>query len=159
MDMMKFGKSFRKPMMRTAILALCTTALSSVPMMAQDNSGAAPQQQDQAGPPRGGRGGGERQIEMLTKRLNLTPDQVTQVKAIDDSSRQQMMALRSDTTVAQSDKRAKMMAIHQASQEKIRAVLNDEQKTKYDALQAEMKARRESHEGGQGAAPPPPPQQ
>ena len=90
--------------------------------------------------------------------MNLTPDQVTQVKAIDDNSRQQMMALRSDTTVAQSDKRAKMMAIHQASQDKIRAVLNDEQKTKYDALQAEMKARRESHEGGQGA-PPPPPQQ
>jgi protein CpxP len=78
---------------------------------------------------------------------------------IDDNSRQQMMALRSDTTVAQSDKRAKMMAIHQASQDKIRAVLNDEQKTKYDALQAEMKARRESHEGGQGAAPTPPPQQ
>jgi periplasmic protein CpxP/Spy len=51
-----------------------------------------------------------------------------------------------------------MMAIHQASQDKIRAVLTDDQKTKFDAMQAEMKARRESHEGGQGA-PPPPPQQ
>jgi hypothetical protein len=69
-----------------------------------------------------------------------------------------MTALRSDTSVAQADKRAKMMAIHQASQDKIRAVLNDEQKTKYDAMQAEMKARRESREGGQGG-PPPAPQQ
>jgi protein CpxP len=154
---------FGKPMMRAATVALCTIALGAMPMMAQDNSAPPSQQQDQAGP-QGGRHGGpggreEHQIEFLTQKLNLSPDQVTQVKAIDDSSRQQMMALRSDTTVAQSDKRAKMMAIHQASQDKIRAVLNDEQKTKYDALQAEMKARRESHEGGQGAAPPPAPQQ
>jgi periplasmic protein CpxP/Spy len=151
---------FRKPMMRVTTMALCTIALSTIPMMAQD-SAPPPQQQDQAGP-QGGRHGGpgreEHQIEFLTKKLSLSPDQVTQVKAIDDSSRQQMMALRSDSTVAQADKRAKMMAIHQASQDKIRAVLTDDQKTKYDALQAEMKARRESREGGQGGPPPPPPQ-
>jgi Spy/CpxP family protein refolding chaperone len=162
MKMTMFCKpmTFCKPMMQAAVLALCTTALCAVPMMAQDNP--APQQQDQAGP-QGGRHGGagneEHQIEHLTKTLNLTPDQVTQVKAIDDNARQQMMALRSDSSVAQSDKHAKMMAIHQASQDKIRAVLNDDQKTKYDAMQAEMKARRESREGGQGGAPPPPPQQ
>ncbi len=80
------------------------------------------------------------------------------MKAIDDDSRTQMMALRQDTTTPQADKRAKMMDIHKASQAKIRAVLTDDQKTKYDALQAEMKERRESHEGGQGAPPPPPPQ-
>ena len=147
--------TFCKPMMQAAVLALCTTALCAVPMMAQDNP--APQQQDQAGP-QGGRHGGagreEHQLEMMTKRLNLSSDQVTQVKAIDDSTRQQMMALRNDTSVAQSDRRAKMMAIHQASQDKIRAVLNDDQKTKYDAMQADMKARRESREGGQGGPPP-----
>ena len=151
---------FRKAMTRAAILALCTTALSTVPMMAQDNS-APPQQQDQAGP-QGGRNGGpgreERQVEFLTKKLNLTPDQVTQVKAIDDSSRQQMMAVRSDTSIAQADKRAKMMDIHKASQAKIRAVLTPEQATKYDALQAQMQERRQSRDGGQGA-PAPAPQQ
>jgi protein CpxP len=146
---------FRKPMMGVATLALCTIALSTMPMMAQDNAATPPQGQTENGH---GRGGGEHQLEWMTKQLNLTPDQVTQVKAIDDSSRQQMMALRSDTSVAQADKRAKMMAIHQASQDKIRAVLNDEQKTKYDAMQAEMKARRENHEGGQGGAPPSPQQ-
>jgi protein CpxP len=152
--------TFCKPMMQAAVLALCTTALCAVPMMAQDNT--APQQQDQAGP-QGGRHGGpgmeEHQIERLTKKLNLSPDQVTQVKAIDDSTRQQMMALHNDSSVAGPDKHAKMMAIHQASQDKIRAVLNDDQKTKFDAMQAEMKARRESHEGGQGGPPPPSPQQ
>jgi Spy/CpxP family protein refolding chaperone len=128
--------------------------------MAQDP--APPPTQDQVGSPNGGhRGPGQReehQIEFLTKKLNLTPDQVTQVKAIDDDSRTQMMALRQDTTTPQADKRAKMMDIHKASQAKIRAVLTDDQKTKYDALQAQMKEHRESREGGQGAPPQPPPQ-
>ena len=42
---------------------------------------------------------------MLTKQLDLTPDQVTQIKAIDDDSRKQMMALREDTAIPQADKR------------------------------------------------------
>ena len=63
---------------------------------------------------------------------------MTQVKAIDDDSRTQMMALRQDTTTPQADKRAKMMEIRKAAQDKIRAVLTDDQKTKYDALQAQM---------------------
>jgi periplasmic protein CpxP/Spy len=147
---------FRKPLLQVVLLALCTTALSALPAMAQD---PAPQPaQDQAGPPTGGHHGSgqreEHQIEFLTKKLNLTPDQVTQVKAIDDDSRTQMMALRQDTTTAQADKRAKMMDIHKASQAKIRAVLTDDQKTKYDALQAQMKEHWESREGGQGAPPP-----
>ena len=156
MKMTMFCKpmTFCKPMMQAAVLAVCTTALCAVPMMAQDNP--APQQQDQAGP-QGGRQGGagreEHQIASMTKKLNLTPDQVTQVKAIDDDTRQQMMALRNDSSATGADRHAKMMAIHQASQDKVRAVLNDDQKTKYDAMLAEMKARRESREGGQGGPP------
>jgi protein CpxP len=151
---------FRKPVLQVVLLALCTTALSALPAMAQDP--ASPPAQDQAGPPNGGhRGPGQReehQIEFLTKKLNLTPDQVTQVKAIDDESRTQMMALRQDSSTPQADKKAKMMDIHKASQAKIRAVLTDDQKTQYDALQAQMKERRESREGGQGAPAAPPPQ-
>jgi Spy/CpxP family protein refolding chaperone len=97
------------------------------------------------------------QVEFLTKKLNLTPDQVTQVKAIEDDSRKQMMALREDTSIAGADKRAKMMDIHKAAQDKIRALLTDDQKTKYDALQAEMRERMENRHGGPGGPPPPPP--
>jgi protein CpxP len=149
---------FRRSMMRVAILALCTTALSTVPMMAQDNSAPAPQQQDQAGPPRGGRGGPggeERQLERLTKRLNLTTDQVTQVKAIEDDSRKQSMAVRDDASVAGPDKRAKMMDIRKAAQDKIRGVLTDEQKPKYDAMLAEMQQRMQNRGGGEDAPPAP----
>jgi protein CpxP len=152
---------FYKPMMRAAVLALCTATLSAAPMLvAQDTTAPPPpQQQDNMGPPPGAHGGrrGGNQVEMLTKRLNLTPDQVTQVKAIDADTRSQMKALREDTTTAKADKRSKMMEIRQASQDKIRNVLTDEQKTKFDAMQANMKARRHDRNGAPGAAPPPPP--
>lgn len=151
---------FRKTMMRAAMLALCTALLGTVPMLAQDNTAPPPPTPDQAGPPMGGHGGrGMRgnNVEMLTKRLNLTPDQAAQVKAIDEDTMKQAMAVRDDTSIAKPDKRGKMMEIHKAAQDKIRAVLNDDQKTKYDAMQAQMRERRMNHEGGSGAPPPPPP--
>jgi len=74
------------------------------------------------------------------------------VKAIDDAQRAQMMALRNDTTIPQEDKRGKMMAMRQDTETKIRAVLTDEQKPKYDAMLAQQRQRMG---GGQGAPPPP----
>ena len=136
-------------------LALGATALSSLPAMAQDTS-APPTAQSQDGPRRGP---GGHQVEFLTKKLNLTPDQVTQVKAIDADSWNQMKALREDTSVAGPDKRAKMMDIHKASQAKIRALLTADQQTKFDAMQEQMQERRENRGGGQGGPPPPAPQQ
>jgi periplasmic protein CpxP/Spy len=150
---------FRSSMLRVAVLAIGATALSALPAMAQDPSAPPPPPQDQAGPPHGQGGpGGMRgnQVEFLTKKLNLTPDQVTQVKAIDADTMSQMKALREDTSVAGPDKRAKMMDIHKASQDKIRALLTDDQKTKFDALQAQMQERRGNHGGGDGPPPPPP---
>jgi Spy/CpxP family protein refolding chaperone len=149
---------FRSSVLRAAVLAIGATALSTLPAMAQDPSAPPPPPQDQAGPRHGGPGGGMRgnQVEFLTKKLNLTPDQVTQVKAIDADAMNQMKALREDTSVAGSDKRAKMMDIHKTSQDKIRALLTDDQKTKFDALQAQMQERRGNHGGGDGPPPPPP---
>jgi Spy/CpxP family protein refolding chaperone len=122
-------------------------------VLAQDAAPAAPPS-GQMGPRGGGRGN---QLEMLTKRLNLTGDQQTQVKSIDEDSGKQMMAVRNDTSLSQDDKRSKMMDIRKASQDKIRAVLTDDQKTKYDAMIAEMKERMKERGQG-GAAPPAPPQ-
>jgi Spy/CpxP family protein refolding chaperone len=141
---------------RISLVALCTGALCAMPMLAQDTAPAASAPQGQMGP-RGG--GGARQVEMLTKRLNLTTDQQTQVKAIDEDTAKQMTAVRNDTSLSQDDKRAKMMEVRKGSQDKIRAVLTDEQKTKYDALLAEMRDRmRERGQGGGGAPPAGPPQ-
>ena len=156
----QFGKNGR----RVAAAAVLSLAMSGMMAMAQDNSGQAPaaQQGDQQGPPPGGhhgRGGESRQIDMMTKRLNLTPDQATQVKAIMDDARTQGKAVHEDTTLSDSDKHAKMMTVHQAAQTKVRALLNDDQKTKFDAMAAERQQHMHHGEdhGGSGDAPPPPP--
>jgi protein CpxP len=146
---------FGRAGMRVALLGLCTGVLGVVPMVAQD--APPPAAQGGGGGRMGGRGGGqgrmqERQLEMMTKELNLTPDQVTQVKAINADSEKQMLALRDDTATAPADKREKMMAIRQGAMAKVKALLTDDQKTKLDAMMAKMRERRE--EGG----PPPPPQ-
>ncbi len=151
-------KTMTKYGLRIATLALCTAVVGVVPMRAQDTP--APMQQD--GPPRGGPGGrggpmgGERQLEMMTKQLSLTPEQVTSIKAINEESRKQSMALREDTSTPQEQKRDKMMAIRTASEAKIKAVLTDEQKTKYEAMQAKMRERGQGRGGPDGPPPPPP---
>jgi protein CpxP len=148
---------FCKSALRVAMLAFCTMTVAAMPAFAQDSP--APQQ-DQAGPQNGRGGHGqERQLQMLTEKLSLTPDQVTQVKAIQDDSRTQMMAVRNDSSIARPDKRAKMMDIRKASQDKIRGVLTDDQKPKYDAMLAQMQERRQGRQGGEGAPPPAAPQQ
>jgi len=140
---------------RALITFACTVGLAAVPMLAQDPAPATtPQSQ---GPQGGwhGRGGGEHELDHLTRALNLTPDQVSQVKAIQSASHQQMEALRGDTATAPADKRAKMMSIHQTEQTNIRAILNDDQKTRFDAMQARMRERREERQQGEQAPPPP----
>ena len=66
---------FRSSMLRVAALAIGATALNVLPAMAQDSSAPPPPPQGQAGPEHGGPGRGN-QVEFLTKKLNLTPDQV-----------------------------------------------------------------------------------
>ncbi|HEY0264621.1 MAG TPA: hypothetical protein VGC07_08860 [Granulicella sp.] len=126
--------------LRTAVLAICTLTAATMPLMAQNDA------------PMGGRRGQmeERQVDMLTKRLSLSPDQQTQVKGIDDAQMQQMMAIRQDSSLSQDDRRSKMMALRQDTQTKIRAVLTDDQKTKYDALLQQQQARMAERRGGGG---------
>jgi protein CpxP len=133
---MSMNRSFYQACTRIALTTLICGALSAIPVKAQD---AAPQ----AGPQAGSRMGNmqTRQLEMLTKQLNLTSDQQAQVKAIQQDTGQQMRAVRNDSSLSEDQKRSKMMDLRKTSQEKIRAVLTDEQKTKYDELQVHMRER------------------
>jgi protein CpxP len=145
-------KMFRRSVLRLAVLVLGTVTLTALPAMAQDPG--APPPQGQGGPH--GRGGMDgHRLEFLTKKLNLSTDQVTQIKAIDADTWSQMKALHENTSMAEADKHTQMASIHKASQEKFLAVLNEEQKTQYAALEAEMKEHRGNHAGGQGGPPPP----
>ena len=156
-------------------MVLCGAALAVLPAIAQQDAPPAPPQDQTQGPPPGGphgRGGmnPERRLEMMQKQLNLNADQTKQVKAIIDDGRARGEALRSDTTLSQDDKRAKMMDMRREESGKIRAVLTPDQQTKFDEMQARERGRMEGRggpggpggpggSGPQGSQPPPPPQQ
>ena len=101
--------------------------------------------------------------DMMKKNLNLSDDQTSQVKGIFEDSRTKMEALRSNTSLSQDDRRSQMMSIHKAEQDKITALLTPDQKTKYAAMQEQMRDRMrngppEGAPAGTPPAPPPPPQ-
>jgi periplasmic protein CpxP/Spy len=116
--------------------------------LAQDNPAPA---QDQGQP--GGRGpmrmNPDRQLERMTHELALTPDQQSQIKPMLVERQQKMEAVFQDQSLSQEDRRAKMQSIRQESQGKIAAVLNDQQKQKFQAMEEHMGRR-----GGQGGPSP-----
>ena len=91
-------KNITRNAARIAALALCTLALGTASLHAQDTPPPPPS--GEQGPPPGGPGGRmnpERQLEMMTKALDLKPDQISQIKTIQADNRKEMMALREDT--------------------------------------------------------------
>jgi hypothetical protein len=133
-------KMIRKYVATAGVVALCTAALSTVPMMAQGGGGGGRMMQTP-----------DQQLEALDKAVALTPDQKPQIKTLLELDAKK----RSDLMAAQDpDMRSKMMAIRTDEQTKIKAILTDDQKAKYDAYLASMPQRRG---GGGGAAQPPPP--
>jgi hypothetical protein len=119
-------------------------------VMAQDQ----PQGQEQGGQGMHGRRGQQmdpdRAAARLQKQLNLSADQVAQIKPILADQQQQMQALRADTSLNQEDRRAKGKAIMQDSRTKMEAVMNDDQKKQFEQMMSEQ---RERHGGGGGQKP------
>jgi periplasmic protein CpxP/Spy len=98
----------------------------------------------------------QQRTEMLTKKLNLTSDQQAKVLDIFKSDQSQTESVRSDSSLSRDQRRAKMMDIHKASDDQIRALLDPDQQKKWDEMQTRH------HEGMQhdnGQAPPAQPQQ
>lgn len=124
---------------------------------AQDNP-PPPPDQNQAGPPMGGRGmrmDPNRQLERMTRELNLTADQQAKIKPLLAERQQKMQALMQDQSSAPEDRRTQMRSIAEGTNNSIKALLNDDQKQKFEAMQANM--RRNGPRGGPGGPPPPPP--
>ncbi len=81
------------------------------------------------------------QLARMTRDLNLTSDQATQIKPILVNRQQQMMTLRQDQSMSQEDKMAKMKSLREDSNTKIEAVLNDTQKQQFAEMQAKQQQR------------------
>ena len=145
----------------TLALIVCGASILALPCMAQSEAAPPPQTQTQGPPPGSGyngprRGGPDQRAEMLTRELGLTPDQTTQVRTLLESERSQMQALHSNTALSREDMHTQMMALHQSSDAKLRAMLTPDQATKYDVMQQRMRAHmQERQNDGQGAPPAP----
>ncbi len=147
--------SFRRGLLIAGILAAtCST------LWAQNGS----QPDSQARGQWGHRGGNpERELQRLTERLQLTTDQQTQVKNLLAERRQEMEELRKSSSggdasaQAATPSREQMEAIRSGTDTKISALLNEDQKAKFAALQQERKARMERRQGPGSDNPPPPP--
>jgi len=146
-----------------AIVSVTVLAFGVALAGAQTSSQSSSSENAQAGPPGPGRMRGPRmsvdeQLEHLSKALNLTDDQKSQIKPILEDRHQQMESIHSDSSLSPEDRRSKMRSVMEDSNTKLRAVLNDDQKSKFDEMQSRMRERRERHGGAPNAPEGPPPQ-
>ena len=136
---------------------LCTLALSGLlgfgvtAAIAQD---ASSQQQPETAPPMHGprhqMGNPDAQLAHLTKALNLTSDQQTQIKPLLENQQQQIQQVHQDTSLSRQDRMSKVQSIHEDTKGKIEAVLNDEQKQTFEAMHQRMQERHHRGQGAQG---------
>lgn len=113
----------------------------------------------------GGRGpGGPGGPMRMLRELDLSEAQKAQVKTIMEEQRSRAEAVRNNTSLSEQDRRREMMKIHEEGMHKVRAILTDEQKTKFDAMEKRQREGMREHRGegmgqghGEGAPPPPPP--
>ncbi|MGI4829884.1 MAG: Spy/CpxP family protein refolding chaperone [Janthinobacterium lividum] len=145
---------------RSLAVLFCGAAMAAGTCMAQTDAPQPPPDGAQ-GPPSamsGPRHGGpDRRVEMLQRQLDLTPEQVTQVRSLLETEQSKMEALHANSaSLSREDMHTQMMAIHQDGDTKLRALLTTDQVTKYNAIQARMRERmQERRDDGQGPPAPP----
>lgn len=132
--------------MRNSALTLALSGIlafgASSALYAQDNSAAQDNtsQQQQGQQPQGQWGHGhhrmnaDAQLAHMTKALNLTPDQQSQIKPILQDRDQKMQTLWQNQSLSREDRHTQMQAIQQDTHSRIEAVLNDEQKQKFESM-------------------------
>lgn len=139
----------KKNLVRPLVIAFAFATLSLAALAQNPPAGATAEGQ---GMHRGMPSVDER-VQHLTKALNLTADQQAKVKSILEDQKNQMASLKQDTSMSQQDRRAKFQQIHEASTQKIRDVLNDDQKAKFDQMQAQHKEHKGMHGQGDTSSP------
>jgi hypothetical protein len=137
--------------MKTKFLPLSLLLLSAVAtislLRAEDApAGPTPPPAGEHGPRRDGKKRAERRLQMLDEKLQLTPAQKDQIKAIWAKAEEQGKALRADATLDRDDRREKMGDIMKDSRAQVRGTLTSDQQKTFDALPPEGR-------GGRGLRP------
>ncbi len=126
-----------------AVLAACSLALAA-PLAPAFAQGPPPMGGPMHGPMGGMRGGGGGRMKMMADQLGLTDAQKAKMQPIMMSSRQQMMALRTNTTLAPAARMAKMQSLQKATNTQMMAILTPAQRTKLKSMRQEQ---RQAHAG------------
>ena len=133
-----------KLMRLTTLLAACLFAMAA---LAQQNPPAQASGDHKPGAHMGP-GNTDDLMKDLTTKLNLTTDQQSRVRAILDEHHQQAKATMDDQSMSKEDKHAKMKSMHDSVHSKVREVLTDEQKPKFDAMVKDMENNMHSQHSG-----------
>ena len=153
--------SFRSFPARRCALLIVAAAMFAAPCFAQSGEVSSSSSGQTDGPPQGPppdgagprHGGPDRRAEMLEHQLSLTSEQTTQVRALLEAEHAKMEALHANAAaLSREEMHTQMMAVHQDSDTRLRALLTPDQATKYDAMQARMRQHRQEEQG-----PPPTP--
>lgn len=137
---------------RFALLGLALGVVSFAPgAFAQDSGSAAdssnaPAQQHRAPPDP------QKQAARLAKRLGLSDDQTSKLTTILQDRQQQLAAVRSDSSLAPQDRRAKLHSIQQGADTQINAMLTPDQQKQYATLKQNMKDRWQNAHGAPNAS-------
>ena len=131
------------------LFTLLAACLFTMAAFAQQNPPAQPsgdQKQGGHGHMGPGMGNVDDHVKELATKLNLTADQQTKVKAILEENHQQMQATMNDKSLSMDDKHAKMKSMHDSVHAKVRDILTDEQKPKFDAMVKDMENNMHGHD-------------
>ena len=123
----------RSKLARFCLAALLLNALLASLLMAQANDVAAAPSAQPAPPPRR-HGSLDDRVKVFARNLDLNEAQQSAVKKILEQRLQETLHIRQDASISGSARIARFRALQDQTVQRIRAVLNDEQRKKYDPL-------------------------
>jgi len=135
-------------------LVLCLFVLGCTGICVAENNENPP-------PPGGGPGHGKMMLERMKTDLQLSDDQVAQIKTIMKDQHTELEKIKNDTVLTQDEKREQVHALMEQTKDKINAVLTPDQQAKWAAIREQHKKQWEEHKPSSGnssqSTPPPAP--
>jgi periplasmic protein CpxP/Spy len=130
------------------LITLLAACLFAVAALAQQNPPAQESGDHKHSGHMAGMGSADDHVKELTAKLNLTADQQAKVKAILEENHQKMEATMKDESLSKEERHARMMSMHESVHSKVREVLTDDQKPKFDAMVKDMEDHMHSQHAG-----------
>lgn len=116
------------------VLLLASAVFHSTASFAQASEASTPRSHMQQHSSR--RSNIDARVKVLTRNLGLNEGQQSAVKSILEARQQQTLLIRRDPSISGGARIERFRALQDATVERIRSVLNDEQKKKYDPMAA-----------------------